>query len=234
MGDLRHEADRTRTLVLDVPGWPGHTPGQHVDVRLTAEDGYTAQRSYSIASRPAPDRLELTVEQLKDGEVSPYLVEEARPGDRFEVRGPIGGYFIWQQSDPGPVLLVAGGLGLVPLMSMIRARAAAGVPAPFALVYGTRSPEAAIYTEELARLAAENDGLMITYAYSRSVPPDFPRPPSRIDAELLMIAAGPVDPERTIYVCGSTRFVETMADLLVQQGHNPERIKTERFGATGG
>ncbi|MBO0869827.1 MAG: ferredoxin reductase [Micromonosporaceae bacterium] len=227
--------------MLDVPGWPGHTAGQHLDLRLTAENGYTAQRSYSLASQPREGRLELTVQRVPDGEVSGYLVGEARPGDQLEVRGPIGGYFTWRREDRAPVLLVAGGSGIVPLMSMVRTRAAAAVPdasqpaapAPFRLVYSTRSPGTAIYAAELARRATEGDGFEVCYAYTRETPPDWPRPPGRLDAGQLAEAAWPVPRSPSCFVCGPTAFVEAVADLLVAQGYPADRIRTERFGPTG-
>jgi ferredoxin-NADP reductase len=221
--------------MLDVPGWPGHDAGQHVDVRLTAEDGYSAQRSYSIASASAPgSTVELTVQRVTDGEVSSYLVEYAQPGDRFELRGPIGGYFVWRPSSSAPVQLVAGGSGIVPLMAMIRTRAAVGSAVPFRLVASVRSPADAIYAAELTRLAAADDGLDVTYAYTRQAPPGWAEPPGRLDAARLSQAAWPVSREPDCFVCGPTGFVETAADLLVAAGHPPERIRTERFGPTGG
>jgi ferredoxin-NADP reductase len=230
---IRDETDTASTLVLDVPGWPGHVPGQHVDVRLTAEDGYTTQRSYSIASLPSDGRLELTIQRIEDGEVSPYLVGVARPGDRFEVRGPVGGYFTWRPDDPSPVLLVAGGSGIVPLMSMVRARIAAGSLTPFRLVYSTRSPRTLIYGGELGRLARDG-GVDVDYAYTREVPPDWPRPPGRLDAERLRAAAWPPERMPAAFVCGPTSFVEAVANHLVDLGHAPGKIKTERFGPSGG
>ncbi len=245
----RDEAEVARTLVLDVPGWSGHTAGQHVDVRLTAADGYTAQRSYSIASAPAQGRLELTVQRIAHGEVSPYLVEVAQPGDQFEVRGPIGGYFTWDPEDPLPVLLVAGGSGIVPLMAMIRTRAAAGSRTPLRLIYSTRSPATAIYADELAAAAdsspgndgsrgddvlqARHDhGLDVTSVYTRQAPPGWPRPPGRLDGALLKASAWPAQLAPACYVCGPTGFVELVANLLVDQGHPADRIRTERFGGT--
>nr|WP_221475857.1 ferredoxin reductase [Sphaerisporangium rubeum] len=226
---VRQENATARTLVLDVPGWQGHVPGQHVDVRLTAPDGYSAQRSYSIASAPGTGRLELTVQRVDDGEVSSYLVDVAEPGDVFELRGPVGGYFTWQAAGSPPVLLIGGGSGVVPLMSMIRARAAAGDGlAPFRLVYSTRTPATLLYGDELAAAT----GVEIVLAYTREAPPGSARPPSRVDATLL----GGWGPERMplCYVCGPTGFVEAVADLLVDQGHPAGRIRTERFGPTGG
>jgi ferredoxin-NADP reductase len=230
----RTETATARTLVLDVPGWSGHLAGQHVDVRLTAPDGYSTQRSYSIASAPGPDRLELTVQRVADGEVSSYLVDVAEPGDQVEIRGPVGGYFVWRMDDAAPVLLVAGGSGVVPLISMVRARAAAGSRVPFRLVYSSRGPDQVIYADELRRRVRDDRGLDVSYAYTRIVPPDWRRPPGRLDAALLAAAGWPADFQPAVFVCGPTGFVEAAADLLVDQGHPAERIKTERFGPTGG
>jgi ferredoxin-NADP reductase len=245
---IREETPTARTIVLDVPGWPGHQAGQHVDVRLTAPDGYSAQRSYSIASppsRPVVDLpvlelpvleltvLELTVQRLADGEVSPYLAEVLEPGDPLELRGPIGGWFVWKPSDTGPVLLVAGGSGVVPLMAMIRTRAAAGSRAPFRLVYSVRDPDTALYARELADRASADAGLDVTYVYTRSPPPGWPEPAGRIDADILTGGQAP-QPGLSIFICGPTGFVEAAADLLVDAGHEPQTIKTERFGPSGG
>jgi ferredoxin-NADP reductase len=230
---VRPETSTTRTLVLDVPEWPGHEAGQHVDVRLTAEDGYSTQRSYSIGSGAGSSTVELTVQRVVDGEVSSYLVDVAEPGDRFELRGPIGGYFVWRPS-ARPVLLVAGGSGIVPLMSMIRTRAAGGSAVPFRLIFSVRSPADAIYAAELGRLAGPDEGLVVNYVYTRQTPPGWTEPPGRLDAVRLTRAAWPVSSEPECFVCGPTGFVEAAADLLVAAGHAPERIKTERFGPTGG
>jgi ferredoxin-NADP reductase len=235
IAEIRVETDTVRTLVLDLPGWPGHVAGQHVDIRLTADNGYSAQRSYSVASTPDDGRLEVTIQRVPDGEVSGYLVDIAQPGDMVEVRGPVGGYFIWQQeTDPAPVLLLAGGSGIVPLMSMIRARAAAGSRVPFRLIYSTRGPDDAIYADELRRRVRDDGGLAVAYAYTRNVPEGWPRPPGRLDAELLTAAGWPADLGPAAFVCGPTGFVEAMANLLVAQGNDPSRVKTERFGPTGG
>jgi ferredoxin-NADP reductase len=231
---LREESATARTIVLDVPGWPGHQAGQHVDVRLTAEDGYSAQRSYSIASAPAGDRLELTVQQLADGEVSPYLGEVLEVGYPLELRGPIGGWFVWDSAAPGPVLLVAGGSGVVPLMAMIRTREATGSQAPFRLVYSVRSPDTVLYTDELAQRQHRGDGLDMTYLYTRTAPPGSPFPAGRINAGVLASAGWPPDRHPAVFVCGPTGFVEATADLLVSAGHDSRVIKTERFGPTGG
>lgn len=225
---VHDETATARTLTLDVPGWPGHDAGQHVDVRLTAPDGYTAVRSYSLASVARDDRIEITVEQVADGEVSPYLAGVAGVGDPLEVRGPIGGWFSWRPAQSEPVQLVAGGSGVVPLMAMVRTRAAAGSSAPFRLLYSTRRPDSVIYRSELAERAAA--GLPLTFAYSRVTPPDWPRPPGRIDAALLAASAYGPDEAPTCYVCGPTGFVETVADLLLAAGHDPGRVRTERFG----
>jgi ferredoxin-NADP reductase len=226
------EAPRVRTLVLDADGWTGHRAGQHVDVRLTAEDGYQAERSYSIASAP-DDPLAITVELLDDGEVSPYLVEEVREGDRFELRGPIGGYFVWDGIDDTPLLLVAGGSGVVPLMSMIRHRTRTGSTTPTRLLYSSRSYEDVIYRAELDRLAASDDGLEVFPTLTRSQPEGWAGYARRIDAEILEEVAWPVAESPRVFVCGSTRFVDTAADGLVALGYPPESIRTERFGATG-
>jgi ferredoxin-NADP reductase len=216
-----------RTLELEAPGWAGHRAGQHVDVRLTAEDGYQAQRSYSIASAPG-DPLAITVERLEDGEVSPYLVDEARDGDRLEVRGPIGGYFVWDADEPEPVLLVAGGSGVVPLMAMARHRARAGGGAPMRLLYSSRSWEDVIYREELETL-----GLEVIHTLTREQPAGWTGYARRIDDELLREVAYPPTEAPRVYVCGSTRFVDAAADGLVRLGYDPAWIRTERFGATG-
>jgi ferredoxin-NADP reductase len=226
------ETPHVRTLVLDADGWPGHRAGQHLDVRLTAEDGYQAQRSYSIASAPE-ERLAITVERLDDGEVSPYLVDEAREGDRFEIRGPIGGYFVWEASEPGPLLLVAGGSGVVPLMAMIRHRAAAGGTAPTRLLYSSRTLEEVIYRNELDDLVARRDGLEVFHTLTRTQPDGWTGYSRRIDGEILREVAWPASERPQVFVCGSTRFVDTAADGLVELGYDPLSIKTERFGATG-
>jgi ferredoxin-NADP reductase len=226
------ETPRVRTLVLDAPGWPRHRAGQHLDVRLTAEDGYQAQRSYSIASAPE-DGLALTVERLDDGEVSPYLVDEAREGDQIEIRGPIGGYFVWEASDPAPLLLVGGGSGVVPLMSMVRHRAAAGGTAPARLVYSSRTLEDVIYRAELDELAGRGDGFEIVHTLTREQPPGWSGYARRIDRDLLADVAWPAAEQPRVFVCGSTRFVDAAADALLALGYEPAGIRTERFGATG-
>ncbi|MEV6790832.1 ferredoxin reductase [Streptomyces sp. NPDC051320] len=219
------------TLTLDVPDWPGHLAGQHVDVKLTAEDGYSTQRSYSIASAPNGRGLDLTIQRTPGGEVSPYLVDELKPGDQLELRGPVGGWFVWSHEQAEPILLVAGGSGLVPLMCMIRARAAAGSRTPFRLLYALRTPADLLYGPELR---AGAPGLDTTYLYSREAPADSPRPPGRITPEDLARNGWPPDFEPTCYVCGPTAFVEKAAAYLVLLGHAPGRVRTERFGNSGG
>jgi ferredoxin-NADP reductase len=221
------------TLRLDVPGWPGHRAGQHVDVRLTAEDGYSAQRSYSIASPPGGDRVELTVVRFDDGEVSPYLTNVADVGDQFELRGPIGGWFVWDGDDTAPVLLVGGGSGVVPLMAMLRHHAASGSTAAMRLVYSVRSLDEVIYRRELDTLATDPHRA-VTLTLTREASPDWTGRRGRVDAGLLADVGWPPEVRPHCYVCGPTPFVEAMADALVGLGHDPGRIKTERFGATGG
>ena len=228
------ETPRVSSLILDVPGWPGHLAGQHVDVRLTAEDGYQAQRSYSIASAPEDSRVILTVERLEDGEVSPYLVGEVRAGDKVELRGPIGGYFVWKAGDSRAVLLVAGGSGIVPLMAMIRHHAAAGAPAPVRLLYSSRSIDDVIYRDELAILSAGVRRLQVSHTLTRSQPPGWEGYSRRIDGEMIAEVAWPRKDSPAVFICGPTAFVETAAGLLVESGYEATWIKTERFGATGG
>jgi len=230
-----HEETATaRTLTLDVPDWPGHLAGQHVDVRLTAEDGYSTERSYSIASAADGDRVELTVQRVPDGEVSPYLGEVLRVGDPLELRGPVGGWFVWRPARTEPVLLVAGGSGIVPLMAMIRTRRLAGSRVPFRLVYSIRTPDDVFYARELRQRARENGGLDVTYVYTRKVPDGWPAPPHRVGVPDLNTAGWPSDLRPACFVCGPTGFVEAVADILVALGHDPRQIKTERFGPTGG
>jgi ferredoxin-NADP reductase len=229
---VRPETAGAHTVVLEVPGWPGHVAGQHVDVRLTAEDGYQAQRSYSIASAPEDPALELTVERIDDGEVSPYLVDELRPGDQFELRGPIGGFFTWSAGLPGPLLLVAGGSGVVPLRAMLRHRQAAGADGDARLLLSARAQEDVLYRAELDGYA--DDGVAVHLTLTRSQPPGWDGFARRVDAGMLT-AVGPSPAERPrIYVCGPTPFVESVADLLVDLGHDPAAIHAERFGPTGG
>ena len=230
--ELARETPHVATVVLDVPDWPGHRAGQHVDVRLTAEDGYQAQRSYSIASAPEDPRVAITVEQLEDGEVSPYLAGELRPGDALELRGPIGGYFVWEASLGGPLLLVAGGSGVVPLMAMLRHRAAAKSDVPARLLFSSRSWEDVIFRDELEELAG--NGLEVVHTLTRSQPEGWAGYSRRVDAELLHEVAWRPGAGAQTFVCGPTSFVEAVASGLVDLGHDPATIKTERFGATGG
>jgi len=230
--DFVTETPRVKTIAFDVPGWPGHRAGQHVDIRLTAEDGYQAQRSYSIASTPDGTRVELTVERLDDGEVSPYLTDELRRGDQIELRGPVGGYFVWEPSQAGPLLLVAGGSGVAPLMAMIRLRAAAGSDAETRLLLSSRGWEDVIYRDELEQLGG--DGLTVVHTLTRSQPVGWTGYARRVDAEMLAeVGPGPTASPR-VYVCGPTPFVEAVSEALVPLGHDPRAIKTERFGPTGG
>jgi len=231
---VHDETATARTLALTVRDWPGQIAGQHVDVRLTAPDGYSAVRSYSIASAPNSDgRIEITVERLPNGEVSPYLTKELLVGDDLELRGPIGGWFVWRRDQTEPVQLVAGGSGIVPLMAMIRSRASAGSFAPFRLLYSVREPGAVFYRDELQALSDQNNSVIVTYAYTRATPKDSPRPPGRIDAALIATGTWPSNVAPTSYVCGPTSFVERATDLLIAAGQDRERIRTERFGATG-
>jgi ferredoxin-NADP reductase len=223
---------RAKTLVLDVDGWPGHAAGQHVDVRLTAEDGYQAQRSYSIASAPEEERLSLAVERIDDGEVSPYLTEEARPGDRFELRGPIGGWFRWHVDDGGPLLLIAGGSGIVPLRAMLRHRAEAGSAVDARLLVSAASADDLLFGAELDGFA--RDGVAVHRTFTRRPPPGWTGYARRVDAEMLR-AVGPEPAQRPrAFVCGPTPFVEVVAEALVGLGHDPGTVRTERFGPTGG
>lgn len=224
----RPTGSRGRVLELAVEDWPGNIAGQHVDVRLTAEDGYQAVRSYSLASSGTASAIELAVDELPDGEVSPYLVEDVLPGDQLEVRGPIGGYFVWTPDRPEPVQLIAGGSGVVPMIAI--ARAHVGSSAPLRLLYSVRTPADAFYSEELGALADAD--FRIDWAYTRSAPADGARPPGRVDAATIAEATLPPSDHPTVYVCGPTGFVETVADLLVAAGHPPDRIHTERFGGT--
>jgi ferredoxin-NADP reductase len=228
------ETPRTKSLFLEIPDWDGHRAGQHVDVRLTAEDGYQAQRSYSIASAPENGRVELLIERLNDGEVSPYLTEELRAGDGLELRGPIGGWFAWDAREGGPLLLVAGGSGIAPLMAIIRHRQAAGNEVPVRLLFSSRSYEEVIFREELESLAAGDETLEITHTLTRSAPPGWQGYDRRIDEEMLGEVAFSPDERPLAFVCGPTPLVEAVATTLVGLGHEPARVKTERFGPTGG
>jgi ferredoxin-NADP reductase len=229
VAEVVDETPRVRTIVLDVPDWPGHRAGQHLDIRLTAEDGYRAEREYSIASAPG-EPVAITVERLEDGEVSPYLTEELRPGDGLELRGPIGGYFVWDADDGGPVLLVAGGSGIVPLRAMVRHRQRSGSDVPVRLLYSSRAHADVIYRAELEELA---DGIEVVHTLTREQPSGWTGYDRRIDAALLREVAWPAEEGPLAFVCGPTSFVETVASALVGLGHPPARVKTERFGATG-
>jgi ferredoxin-NADP reductase len=233
VAEVRPETSRVASLTLDVPGWNGHLAGQHVDLRLTAEDGYQAERSYSIASAPDGARVELTVERLDDGEVSPYLAGELRQGDQLELRGPVGGYFVWEPSRGGPLLLVAGGSGVVPLMAMLRHRAASGSQVPARLLFSSRSLDEVIFREELERLEADDDGLTVTHTLTRAQPPGWAGYARRIDAVMLEEVGWRPGERPLAFVCGPTRLVEAVAGDLVALGHDPHRVRTERFGPTG-
>jgi len=216
------ETPTGRSIWLDVPGWQGNLPGQHVDVRLTAPDGYQATRSYSIASSGPEPRVQLAVDRLPDGEVSPYLVNDLLPGDMLELRGPLGGWFVWKHDDPRPVQLIAGGSGVVPLVAMVRAHAASGSTVPMQLLYSVRSPEDRFFATELESVEG------VTFQYTREAPDGWTGALGRVSGELLKTSTLP--PPAAVFVCGPTGFVETVADLLVELGHDPGTVKTERFG----
>jgi ferredoxin-NADP reductase len=239
--DVVHETRESCTITLDVPGWPGHRPGQHVDVRLTAEDGYQTERSYSIASPPEDSKLALTIERLDDGEVSPYLSDELHSGDKLELRGPIGGYFVWDVTTGGPLLLVAGGSGIVPLMAMLRHRdmaLGADVGArhrlPVRLLYSSRRWEDVIYRNELARMTERDTSVEVTHTLTREQPAGWTGFKRRIDRPMLEQVAWPASEQPHAFVCGPTPLVEAVAQALVELGHQPALVKTERFGPTGG
>jgi ferredoxin-NADP reductase len=231
---IRRETPEVKTFTLALPAWMAHRSGQHYDVRLTAPDGYQAQRSYSIASEPEREgEIDLTVERIADGEVSSYLHEVLVPGDQIEVRGPVGGYFIWEAAMGGPLLLVAGGSGIVPLMSMLRHRRAASASTPARLLYSARRQEDVIYAKELQQLQERGDGLEVFNTFTRQAPPGWNSYARRIDAQMLGEVAGPLGKGARAYVCGPTLMVEAVADSLVQTGLPPAQIRTERFGPTG-
>jgi ferredoxin-NADP reductase len=229
---LQPETPTATTLTFEVPDWPGHLAGQHVDVRLTSEDGYQAERSYSIASAPEDAHLALTVERIDDGEVSPYLTDELHPGDQLELRGPIGGYFTWEAADGGPLLLLAGGSGLVPLRAMLRHRAAAKSTAQAIVLVSARSWDDVLYRDELSSL--DGDGVTVRYTLTRAQPPGWRGWSGRVNAEMLRELGANRAGNVRVFICGPTGFVEHVANLLVQLGHDPHAIKTERFGPTGG
>jgi ferredoxin-NADP reductase len=225
------ETPSAKTIVLDVPGWPGHEAGQHVDVRLTAPDGYQAQRSYSIASAPESPRLELTVETIDDGEVSPYLTDELRVDDELEFRGPIGGYFVWREQLGGPLQLIAGGSGIVPLRAMLAHRAAVSSATPARLLYSARGLQDVIYRTELSR---QTDGFRVDLALTRTWPSGWTGHTGRVDSEAIQRLTFSPAERPWVYICGPTGFVESVSTRMVAAGHPPERIKTERFGPSGG
>jgi ferredoxin-NADP reductase len=230
---FRDETAAARTLVFQIPDWPGHLAGQHVDVRLTAPDGYSTQRSYSIASAVDGDLVELTIERLPDGEVSHYLSQVLSVGDQIELRGPIGGWFVWDPDIDSPVLLVGGGSGVVPLMAMVRARQQMRSATPFRLLYSVRDPASVLYSAELVASQAADAGLQVHYAYTRRAPTEYARPAGRIDATFLAEYGSDATMRPAVFVCGPTGFVETIANLLVAAGHDARRVKTERFGPSG-
>ncbi|HEX6506564.1 MAG TPA: ferredoxin reductase [Chloroflexota bacterium] len=232
VADTAAEAAGVKSLILDLPDWPGHRAGQHVDIRLTADDGYQTVRSYSIASPPEERRVEVTIQRLDNGEVSPYLVDDVRVGDQLEVRGPIGGYFVWDSDLGGPLFLVAGGSGIVPLRAMIRHRLATHSDVPIKLLYSVRSPERVIYGTELEELGS-GDGIEVIRTYTDSQPPGWTGYSRRIDTSVLEDVAPEPDDEPLVYVCGPTTMVEGVATGLVMLGYEPDRIRTERFGPTG-
>ena len=226
--ETRTESPSARSIVFDVPGWTGNVAGQHVDVRLTAPDGYQAVRSYSIATADDSERVQLAVDKLPDGEVSPYLVDELRDGDQVEFRGPLGGWFVWKPTQTEPVQLIAGGSGIVPLVAMIRAHAASASTSPFRLLYSVRSPSDRFFVAELEEL--EGPLLEITWVYTRETPVGWPTPAGRVTEEILARATLPATASPAVYVCGPTGFVEAVASHLVALGHDPLTVKTERFG----
>jgi ferredoxin-NADP reductase len=228
--DARAETASARTLRFDVAGWPGHLAGQHVDVRLTAEDGYTAQRSYSLSAPSDGETIEITVQLVEDGEVSPYLVRDIEVGDAVEVLGPLGGWFVWRPEQTEPVLLIGGGSGVAPLMAMRRAGGRASSPAPMRLIYSVRSPADVYFSDEL--LGKPDPDVVVLY--TRIAQSDDPRGAHRIDRRDVAERAWPAEQRPTCYICGPTPFVEAVIALLLAAGHDPARIRAERFGATGG
>ncbi len=230
LADAREQTRGARTLLFDVPGWPGHLPGQHVDVRLTAHDGYSVERSYSIASTVEGNRVELTVQRVPGGEVSTYLCDVLLVGEPVELRGPVGGWFVWRPNDPAPVLLVGGGSGIAPLMAMVRTRAAQGSRVPFRLVYSVRTPQDVYYADELRQRSRDDAGLDVRLVYTRQAPEQAAEPAGRLNVSTLNTHGWPADFAPSCFVCGPTGFVETVADILVALGHDARRVRTERFG----
>jgi ferredoxin-NADP reductase len=234
VAELRRETPLAKTIALDVPSWPGHLAGQHIDLRLTAEDGYSAQRSYSLASPPQPgSRIEVTVQSVENGEVSSFLLTELRVGDQFELRGPIGGYFTWLPASRAPLMLIAGGSGVVPLVAMLRARRAQQLPTPAHLLYSSRTAEQILFRTELEGLAATPAGPTVVHTLTRETPADWIGEYGRIDRSMLQRRA--IDPamQPDVFVCGPTPFVETVAESLLTLGHLEAKVRTERFGPTG-
>jgi ferredoxin-NADP reductase len=230
--EIIEETERVRSIVLECPGWPGHLPGHHIDIRLTAEDGYQAQRSYSIAAPADGEQVVTTVELVDEGEVSPFLIEDLRIGDRIEIRGPIGGYFVWEPSRGGPLQLIGGGSGVVPLMAMLRARVRAGNDVPVRYLSSARSHDDLIYRSELESTSSVAEGVEVLHTLTRSKPPDWTGLEGRVDRVMLAQHVWPSFTRPLCYVCGPTGFVETVATSLVALGHQPGRVKTERFGPT--
>jgi ferredoxin-NADP reductase len=230
VGSTKPETLTGRSIVLDVPGWGGNIAGQHVDVRLTAPDGYQAVRSYSIASAGPGDRVQLAVDRIDTGEVSPYLVDVLQQGDQVELRGPLGGWFVWRPEQAGPVQLIAGGSGIVPLVAMMRSHAASGSAAEFRLLYSVRTPRDRFFASEIESLARNSGHLDVTFLYTRETPVDWPLPAGRVTREALEAATFPASTHPMVFVCGPTGFVERVATWLVELGHDPARVKTERFG----
>lgn len=228
------ETPRVRSLVFSCPGWPGHLPGQHVDVRLTAEDGYQAQRSYSISTPEDGELITITVERVDDGEVSPFLIDGLNLGDRIEIRGPIGGYFVWEPALGGPVQLIGGGTGVAPLMAILRSRVTSGSDIPMRYLGSARTHEDVLYSSELEQLGRHQPDVIITHTLTRSHPDGWAGPTRRVDRDMLEELAWGAEDRPHCYVCGPTGFVETVASTLVELGHEPERVRTERFGPTGG
>lgn len=229
-GDIAEETDRVRNIVLDCPGWPGHLPGQHIDIRLTAEDGYQAQRSYSISAPVDGEQVVITVELVDGGEISPFLIEDLRVGDQIEIRGPIGGYFVWEPSRGGPLQLIGGGSGVAPLMAMLRARVRNGSDVPVRYLSSARSFDDIIYRSELQSISSEAEDVEVLHTLTRSQPPNWTGSTGRVDRVMLARHVWPAFTRPLCYVCGPTGFVETVASTLVALGHQPRRIKTERFG----